>query len=295
MVRGEHASGSPEEGVVRDDRVDGEAKPGQQTGGPLEPEVAVCDGTVGVTQVHELVLAERLHPGRIEARLMAEAMPEYLEAATAGRKPSRARWIERMACRGAQRHVGRREQLRPVLSACEPFQELDMHVVTAFEDADRAQQVGKRARIAAALEDRSRDDSWEVENRSTLIGSGRGDEIVDPANHFLECARAPVQAVDAHLDEEAACEQLRPEVGAHESLRPSATTTAAAMFPSWLRLTAKSFRKARLARSAAWPLSRSLGRPLSSWWTSIERQDGSRSLGPSAFIVASFAAKRAAR
>jgi len=87
LVRGEHASGSPEEGVVRDDRVDGEAKPGQQTGGPLEPEVAVCDGTVGVTQVHELVLAERLHPGRIEARLMAEAMPEYLEAATAGRKP----------------------------------------------------------------------------------------------------------------------------------------------------------------------------------------------------------------
>jgi len=54
-----------------------------------------------------------------------------------------------------------------------------MHVVTAFEDADRAQQVGKRARIAAALEDRSRDDSWEVENRSTLIGSGRGDEVED--------------------------------------------------------------------------------------------------------------------
>ena len=36
-------------------------------------------------------------------------------------------------------------------------------------------------------------------------------------------------------------------------------------------------------------------RPPSSWWTSIDRQAGRRSLGPRAFIVASLAAKRAAR
>src|ERR1039458_5336880 len=73
LARGEHPSSSPEEGVVRDDRVDGEAKPGQQIGGPLEPEVAVGDGTIGVTQVHELVLAESLHSGGIEARFVAGA------------------------------------------------------------------------------------------------------------------------------------------------------------------------------------------------------------------------------
>jgi len=99
----------------------------------------VGDGTIGVTQVHELVLAESLHSGGIEARFVAEAVPEDLEAVTTGRKASGARGIERVGCRGAQRHVGRREQLGPVLSALEPFQELGVQVVAAFEDVDRAQ------------------------------------------------------------------------------------------------------------------------------------------------------------
>ena len=72
-----------------------------------------------------------------------------------------------------------------------------MQLVTAFEDADRAQQVGKRAQVTAAFEDKSRDDRWEVENRGVLIAAGRGDEIVDSPDHVLECARAAVEAVDA--------------------------------------------------------------------------------------------------
>jgi len=51
-----------------------------------------------------------------------------------------------MACRGAQRHVGGCEQLGPVLAVLEPFQELGVQVVTAREDVDRAQQVGKDRR-----------------------------------------------------------------------------------------------------------------------------------------------------
>ncbi len=74
-----------------------------------------------------------------------------------------------------------------------------------------------------------------------LVCSGRRDEIVDSPNHFLERARAAVQAVDAGLDEQAAGEQLRSEVCCHGSLRQRARTTAAARFPSWVRLTAKSF------------------------------------------------------
>ena len=66
-----------------------------------------------------------------------------------------------MARSGAQRHVGRREQLGPVLSAPEPFEELGMQVVVAYEDADRAQQVGKRAQIAAALKENPREDRRE--------------------------------------------------------------------------------------------------------------------------------------
>ena len=37
LVRGEHPPGAPEEGVVRDDRVDGETEPRQQIHEPLEP------------------------------------------------------------------------------------------------------------------------------------------------------------------------------------------------------------------------------------------------------------------
>ena len=87
-----------------------------------------------------------------------------------------------------------------------------------------------------------------------LICSGRGDEIVDSLHHFLELARTEVEAVDAGVDEQTTGEQLRSEVGGHGSVQPSAKTTAAARFPSWLRLTAKSLRRARLASSAAWPL-----------------------------------------
>src|SRR5208283_4495719 len=147
-----------------------------------------------------------------------------------------------------------------------------MQIVTALEDADRAQQVGKGAHVTASLEDKSRDDSWEVENRGMLICAGRGDEIVDSPNHFLECARAAVEAVDTGADEQTAGEQLRSEVGGHGSFGPSARTTATARFPSWLRLTANSLRQARLASSAAWPLSTRVHRPPSSWRTSIERQ-----------------------
>ena len=75
-----------------------------------------------------------------------------------------------------------------------------------------------------------------------LICSGRSDEIIDSPDHFLERARAAVEAIDAGVDEQAAGEQLRSEVAWSCSLRPSAKTTAAARFPSWLRLTAKSLR-----------------------------------------------------
>ena len=81
-------------------------------------------------------MAERLHPGRIKARLVAEAVSEDLEAATAGGKASGAQGIERLACRGAQRHVRRLEQFGPVLSVLKPFQELGMQVVVADEDVD---------------------------------------------------------------------------------------------------------------------------------------------------------------
>ena len=156
-----------------------------------------------------------------------------------------------MACRGAQRHVGGCEQLGPVLAVLEPFQELGVQVVTAREDVDRAQQVGEGPQVTAALEDKSRGDSREVENRSMLILTGRGHEIVDAPNYTFERARAEVEAIDAGVDEQAAGEQLRSEIGGHGSVRPSAKTTAAARFPSWLRLTAKSLRQARLASSAA--------------------------------------------
>jgi hypothetical protein len=73
--------------------------------------------------------------------------------------------------------------------------------IASFEDADRAQEVWKRAQVTAALEDKSWDYSWEVENRSMLICSSRSDKIVDSPDHFLEGARPAVEAVDAGLDE----------------------------------------------------------------------------------------------
>jgi hypothetical protein len=105
LVGGEHSSGSSEEGIVRDDRVHIETKRGEQLGGPLEPLVAVGNGTVRVAEVHVFVLSECLHPRRVKAWFVAEAVTEDLETAATSRKASRAMGIERMTRSGAQGDV----------------------------------------------------------------------------------------------------------------------------------------------------------------------------------------------
>src|ERR1035437_3293403 len=82
--------------------------------------------------------------------------------------------------------------------------------------------------------------------------------------------------------------------GTSSSLQ-SATTTAAAMPSSWVRLTASSPIPARVASSAAWPDSDILHQPSGWRRTSIDRQSGRCPLGRRTLSVASLAANRAAK
>ncbi len=96
----------------------------------------------------------------------------------------------------------------------------------------------------------------------------------------VRCARPPVAGVP------------RP-AGLRPGCYPSAITTADAIPASWLSDTCQDATPSSAARSATVPVTRSLGRPPSSTYTSASVH--SRPAGaPSALASASFAAKRAA-
>ena len=97
------------------------------------------NSTTWLTDIDEFVLAEELHAGRVEARLVTEALSEDLEAATAGRELAGAEGIEGMAGRRAESQVRRGEQLCPVATSLEAFQEPSMERLVAFEDVNRAE------------------------------------------------------------------------------------------------------------------------------------------------------------
>ena len=149
-----------------------------------------------------------------------------------------------------------------------------MQLLVAFEDADGPEQVRERARVAAAAPGRTSGmtgGKWRTgrADRPRLSSRGR-------PGHGRPFRRSPSgRTARPRRCRRAARSQQAERNWAVTSRRPRvAKTTAAARPPSWLRLTANSRRCARLASSAACPLSSSVHRPPSSWWTSMDCQAG---------------------
>ena len=171
------------------------------------------------------------------------------------------------------------EQLGPVLSLLEPLQELDVQFVAAFEDVDRAQQVGKRVQVTAALQDKPRDDRWEVEDWGMLIGPGRVTRS--------SIARTTVSNVpDGRRGHRRRCRRAVRWRAAPTGSRRSRLCSARGRGPQPRRgpPPGSGSRRSRsepacLARSAAWPLSRSV-QPSALFLADLDRSPRGKPVAP---------------
>ena len=158
-------------------------------------------GVLGISDVDELVYAEGLHPRRVEARFVTEALTKDLEATTVLDQAPTTKRVQQVATCGAEHNVGGLEQLGPVLSALEAVQDLCVQRVVTLECVDRAHQIRERPHILGLLEDDPWHHNREIQDLCVLVGAGCTHEIVYCSHNALERPRAEIYPVDVRRKE----------------------------------------------------------------------------------------------
>ena len=166
LVLGQHPADPPEEGVVGHHLLDHEPERGEDLGAELQPAVTMLAGRVGVADVDEVVLPERLHPRRVETGLVAEAPARHVVAAPALRQRATQGRVQGMADGGAEAHIGRLEHRRPIAARLRRLHQALVRRVVSGERRHRPDQVREGGQVAGLLQDTPGHDGREPVARS---------------------------------------------------------------------------------------------------------------------------------
>ncbi len=201
---------APEERVVREvDRV-GQAQRLDHPRAAFDPGLAERHDLLGRADPHVLAHPEQLHAGRVERRLVAEAVREDVDDPAVGRQLTRAcdDRVDRVARGGRHHDVGRLLAFRPVVAAIEALQYALVLVFVAAERMHAARELREALHVFAALELGAAHRRREAQHFGLLVGADARDERVERFHDALEPFAAAEQTLDAGRDQQARVDQF---------------------------------------------------------------------------------------